>query len=851
MALPRLRDQRSRFFSAAGRWNTTAGSRPGAVSHAARCLCLGWAVAATNVAWAQQPSATESNAASARATHDIPAGPLGPALSRFAVGAGITLAFDPATTQGHSTAGLQGSHTLTQGFALLLKGSGLEAVPRAGGGYTLRQAPAATTADNTGVASPPDATTLTEVRVTADAERSATTEGSPSYTTPSTSTATRLDLSLRETPQSATVITRQRMDDQGMTSITDVVQATPGLFLTGVDGAGRPSFKARGFGANVMYEGFTSAMSSYVPSTQANLGLYDRVEIVRGATGLTQGAGNPSAAINLIHKRPTREFQGSISGSVGRWDDYGATLDVGGPVNEAGTLRARFVASRQDSKTFRDVEALDHDLFYAVAEADLGQRTTLTVGAHRQQDNSNHWWYDLPMSATGGHMNLPRSTFSGNDWEHADSRVDTVFSVLEHRFDNDWKLRFATLHSWRDLDLLGTATYRETTEGSSFYHTIWGGLYDYKHSNYDVSASGPFELLGRKHQLVVGATSQKLDTVTDNRSWSPARISGIDITNHDPYATPEPVGTITSRSRVITRQDSLYLASHLALTDSLKLLVGARTDWYDYENRTGTGSYKVTRNLTRYAGAVYDLDKQHSLYASYTDIFSPQSSKDIGGNILKPIVGENYEVGVKGEYFGGALNASAALFQVDQKNRASLLDDQGICPTFPETSCYRASGLVRTRGIDLELQGALTPQWQIGIGYTYADARYVRDATASNVGKRFTALDPQNLLKLSTLYRFAGDLNRWRVGGSLYWQSRYYAEGALVSGQRWKNEQGAYAVADLIVGYRPSRNLDFQLNVTNLFDKVYYRSIGQNVSWGSTEIYGEPRKLKLTAKYTF
>lgn len=849
MALPRLRDPRARFFFAAVR--PGAASQASHVAHAARCLCLGWAVAATGAAWSQQPPAAGADATSARATHDIPAGALGPALSRFAAGAGVTLAFEPTMTQGLNTAGLQGSHTLAQGFALLLKGSGLEAVPRVGGGYTLRRAPADAAVEGRGAASSSDATTLSEVRVTADAERSGTTEGSTSYTTPSTSTATRLDLSLRETPQSATVITRQRMDDQGMTSITDVIQATPGLFLSGTDGVGRPSFKARGFDANVMYEGFTSAMSSYVPSAQANLALYDRVEVVRGATGLTQGAGNPSAAINLIHKRPTREFQGSISTSAGSWDDYGATVDVGGPVNEAGTLRARVVASRQDSKTFRDVEAHDHDLFYAVAEADLGERTTLTVGAHRQRDHTNHWWYDLPMSATGGHMNFSRSKFSGNDWEHADSRVDTVFSVLEHRLDNDWKLRLATLNSWRDLDLLGTATYRERTEGNSFYQYIWGDLYKYKSANYDVSATGPFELLGRKHQLVMGATRQTLDTITNNRDWTPSRISGIDIDNWDPYATPEPVGTITGRSREVTRQDSLYLASHLHLTDALKLLVGARADWYDYENRTGTDSYKVTRNLTRYAGVVYDLNAQHSIYASYTDIFNPQNSKDIAGKILKPIIGENYEVGLKGEYFGGALNASAALFQVNQKNRAKLLADQSTCSTYPDTSCYEAAGLVRTRGIDLELQGALTPQWQVGMGYTYADARYVRDATASNVGKRFSTLDPQNLLKLSTLYRFAGDLSKWRLGGSLQWQSRYYSEGTLASGQAWRNEQRAYAVADLIVGYRPTRNLDFQLNVTNLFDKVYYRAIGQSVGWGSTEIYGEPRKLKLTAKYTF
>ncbi|MFP3526134.1 TonB-dependent receptor, partial [Pantoea sp. SIMBA_072] len=90
-------------------------------------------------------------------------------------------------------------------------------------------------------------------------------------------------------------------------------------------------------------------------------------------------------------------------------------------------------------------------------------------------------------------------------------------------------------------------------------------------------------------------------------------------------------------------------------------------------------NYKITRNLTRYAGLVYDLDTHHSVYASYTDIFKPQTSKGLDSKVLDPVMGENYEVGIKGEYFGGALNASIAVFQIDQKNRAQELPDAKGC----------------------------------------------------------------------------------------------------------------------------------------------------------------------------
>lgn len=147
------------------------------------------------------------------------------------------------------------------------------------------------------------------------------TEGSDSYTTSSASTSTKMDLSFRDTPQSTTVITRKRMDDLSIKNIVDVVKNTPGLYVSTANGAGRPGFMSRGFDANVMYEGFSTPWSSFVPSSQANTAIFDRIEITRGATSLVQGAGNPSAAINMIYKRPTYDSQAIASMGVGRWNN--------------------------------------------------------------------------------------------------------------------------------------------------------------------------------------------------------------------------------------------------------------------------------------------------------------------------------------------------------------------------------------------------------------------------------------------------------------------------------------------------------------------------------------------------
>ncbi len=245
---------------------------------------------------------------------------------------------------------------------------------------------------------------------------------------------------------------------------------------------------------------------------------------------------------------------------------------------------------------------------------------------------------------------------------------------------------------------------------------------------------------------------------------------------------------------------------------------------------------------------IYDLDEHHSVYASYTDIFTPQSEKDLSGKVLEPIVGENYEVGIKGEYFNGALNASLAVFQIDQKNRATTAATQAGCPVL---TCYGAAGLVRSQGIDLELQGALTENWQVGGGFTYTRAHFIKDSNPANDNQRFDPDTPERLFKLTTSYRFQGPLEKLRIGGNVYWQSRMYNNIALTNGSYYRLEQGSYAVADVMAGYQVSKHLDLQVNANNLFDRTYYSAIGTSPTWGSTDTYGNPRSFGVTAKYSF
>ena len=680
---------------------------------------------------------------------------------------------------------------------------------------------------------------LGATQISGEQQLGETTEGTQSYTTGAMKTATKLPLTLRETPQAVTVITRQRMDDQAMTSINDVVNATPGLFLNYSNGPGRQSYTSRGFDIdNLMYDGIPSGYNGVSVGAQPNLAMFDRVEVVRGATGLVTGAGNPSAAINLMRKRPLDEQKVTLTGAAGSWDDYRGELDASSPLNDSGTWRGRVVTSYRDANSFIDNAEEYHGLFYAVTEADLGEDTTLTLGYSNQKDKTNYFWGSSMIGQDGHHLDLPRSYNPGTDWENKDQEINTVFAELRQQLANDWKLQVNANYAEQKALFSGSYQSRWAAD-KSLARTVYQAAYDENQAGVDAFVSGPFQAFGRTHELVVGASRRIYDMTSHD--YSPYNTNW-------PITAGKPDFVHTTDTREITTQDGFYLTTRLSLADPLKLILGGRLDWYDYDaHGSNSGDYKVTRNLTRYAGLIYELDDHHSVYVSYSDIFTPQTAKDSSATPVKPIVGKNYEVGVKGEYLGGALNASVALFRVDQENRATKVTVQNC----PQTECYEASGEIRSQGIDFELQGALTENWQVGGGYTYARTHTIKDeANPQLVNKQYDTDTPEHLFKLTTRYNLQGALEKFRVGGNISWQSRMYNDVKLADGSTYRLQQGAYAVTDLMAGYRVNDNLDLQLNANNIFDRSYYSTIANSVDYGG-DSYGTPRNMMLTAKYTF
>ena len=351
-------------------------------------LCTGSGLLPWNPVHAQTTDATDQAAVH---DYDIPAGPLSTSLATFASQSGLLLSFDPALTRGLNAPALSGSHTTRAGLEGLLAGSGLEAVVTPSGSYTLQRRLPPGASGEAGV-------TLPVVTVTGSAVRDSVTEGTGSYTTRSTSAATGLDLSLRETPQSVTVITRERMDDQALDSLGKALEQTTGIYsppTAASVGSGNPLGYARGYRINsVQIDGVstpTDAFSSdgWAGSTALDTAIYDSVAVVRGATGLLTGAGDPSASISLTRKRPTHEFQASVAQSLGRWGQRRTVADIGGPLNAAESLRGRLVAAYDEGGSWLDRYQGYKAVVYGVLEADLSDKTTLSLSLEHGQETTN------------------------------------------------------------------------------------------------------------------------------------------------------------------------------------------------------------------------------------------------------------------------------------------------------------------------------------------------------------------------------------------------------------------------------------------------------------------------------
>jgi len=702
-------------------------------------------------------------------------------------------------------------------------------------------------------ASAPAGVALQPIKVRGAATGDATSEGSRSFANRSASVV-KGGGDLREIPQPVTVLTRQLIDERKLVDFQEVMQNTPGVSVDYTDSE-RVTFFSRGYQIDALQvDGITinQGGSGFV---QPDTAVLDRVEILRGSSGMIRGSGNPSAVVNMVRKRPTREFQASGAVTVGSWERRRIELDVSGALNEAGTLRGRAVGVYDDKDFFQKIKQEEKQVFYGVLEADLTPSTLLTASLQYSAVEANGSWGNLPVNFDGSSLDLPRDTYLGADWNRWDRYNVQAFAELKHRFDNAWTVKATGSQTRLRLedngfrqtyfDRVSTAASPNPDPTNPYMMRVSSAAYTGAQSDqsaFNLTADGPFELLGRKHKLVVGAEMLRTKAIdswgvgTQNPIW-------VDIRNWNPqtsYPDPHLVISTGGALAAVTRQEAAYATANFSVTDPLTVMVGTRVSWWD--TYSPTIAYGVNREVTPYLGAVYAINDQISAYSSYTEIFAPQNFKDSAGNILDPVRGEDYELGLKGEFFDGKLNASASLFRINNVG-AQVEDTSSPTPCTPYYTtgyCRMNGGKTRSEGLEIEVAGEVARGWQVMGGYTNTRTRILHAASAATVGTPLRTNDPRQQFKLFTSYRLGGVLEGLTVGGGTQIQSdTFVTSGALTA------RQPGYAIYNGMLAYRFNANYSLQLNANNLFDKVYYKKVSPT---GISTYYGDPRNFMLTLR---
>lgn len=659
--------------------------------------------------------------------------------------------------------------------------------------------------------------------------------------------------SLRETPQSVSVVTRERLDDQNTDTIENALKYVTGITVVRYDAAGTYSdFNARGYGSDT-YQMDGTTLRTDSNGTYLDLSIFDRIEVLRGASGMFSGAGEPGVSINLLRKRALADFAVSGKISAGSWDNYRGEADVTGKLSQDGTLRGRLVTVVQDYDTFMNGIDGNKKLAYGTLEYDIQENTTLSVGA-TYQDINTVLSRGLPIGADGKLLNVSRKTSFVQDWNKQDLTNKEFFAELEHHLENDGLIKATVRQSIRDNHAKYSDPSLPDANGTMSAFKALGFKREDKDFSADVFFNSPFQLAGQTHNFLIGADYLKSNAKTNYSPYGIPLVGSINIYHDNQHQFAEPYFDYDANvSKEAVENYGIYSQLRVKPFERLTLVGGGRVSWWKSVSTTlrdggvdstnPSATYDAKAEFTPYAAVLFDLSPHVSLYSSYSEIFKPQNSFNYDpvikgkGKQLDPRTGTQIEAGLKAAFLNERLNLSSAIYQLEDENRA--VDDLAA----PQGGGYSvASGKARSRGFEVEVSGNISDNWQITTGYAFNQTKYLKDP--SMTGQAFNTFTPKHNFNLWTTYKLPATLAEGLdVGLGVRAVSSYY-DGSGAE----RAEQSGYALASASFGYEINPNYKFAINVDNLFDKKYYEKVNY---WIRQNMYGSPRSVvaSLRIKY--
>ncbi|MEM6651633.1 MAG: TonB-dependent siderophore receptor [Pseudomonadota bacterium] len=710
--------------------------------------------------------------------------------------------------------------------------------------------------------------TLETITVSGDAEFFRPTEAT---------SATKIPLPIVETPQAITVLTEDIITLTGIRDLEDASGLVPGFVAKGTYGGFDNRFSARGFDLSVA-EGILINGVQVASNVDRDFIGVERIEYLRGPTSIVLGTVNYGGAVNIITKRPTDSFVGSIAGEVGSWDLYRIQGEFGGPLNESGTIRGYAAAAYEERGDFREGAELEKLPIRAALDIDLGPNTLFTLDLSAENGDGN----PTGTFSRDYARNDPLPTYVPIDWNPC-GLVDGCFTDysnreatanLRHDFENNTYVRgtygFAsTDRQHKFISFLGggfpslffTGTDDVENDGPYGFWYTYDDTDTYETYFAEFAFGGEFEAFGQEHDFLLLAESRDRKITEDYQLQDPDTFFAQYANYLDPTRdfgsgdVPIFVQETFAWDRTIRKEDSIALTAQLVLrpVERLQVLLGVR---YEEEETFLTGinnggdegpfgssrtidpplEYSIDDTVFR-GGIVYEVLDNVFAYGSYSEGFIPVAVNDLDGNQATAETGTQIEGGVKGEFFDGRLGAGISVFEIERDDVASTTGD-GV---FAEPS----SRSQEHRGFEIEIIGEVTEGLDIIATYANLETEITKDdaeidpetGIAPTVGNEIPNA-PNDQFSLFVQYQLPFEFENIEgvsIGGGVQYVS-----------ETWDSEDNEfelpdYTLIDANLNVQIKENLAFQLIGRNLGDEEYFQSfLGSGFAgWA----WGQPRSV--------
>ena len=645
------------------------------------------------------------------------------------------------------------------------------------------------------------------------------------YQVKNSTAGTKTSTPLSETPRSVSVVTRQRIQDQGSQSLTDILGYVPGIFAPPFavgDGLAGDLFSIRGYNATdygygLLKDGLRLQGNRYDTTTEP-YGL-ERTEVFRGPSSILYGENAPGGLVNLVSKRPTETAQGEAKFSYGSNNRRQLSLDVSGPLTDDNRILGRVVMLGRNADT--QVDSVPDDRIYIAPSMtfNFDEDTALTLLSSYQRDRTKLL---LGYPAAGTLLNnvngkIGKDQFNGNpNWDDFERETWTLGYEFKHQLNDTWQFRQNSRFMESRIDR--HETWPGNLNGSGFGSTLSSQAYDRDNKSITYSLDNQFEghfTSGALDNTVLLGASY--DRTSFNQDWAIGNGGTFNAFNPVfPSGTPRML--VTAQNSQLDQQMYGAYGQLQSKYDNWIYLLGGRQDFVNskYRNRAGTASGAADldgwdHRFSWQTGLMYQFENGISPYVSYSTAFTPvQQSSQPNGELLDPILSEQYEMGLKYEPKGWNTTFSAAVFDLT-KTHDVISGSNGFS---------RQIGKSESKGVELEVNSDVTKNLSLTASYTYTDARVTKDSPGSLYEDHQLTGIPRNQASTWATYRFLdGPMSGFRVGGGVrYFDNTFaYTQPTLYGTLK----TGDVTLVDALVGYDIDKHWSVDVNAKNLFDKEY------------------------------